>query len=145
MKKIMIIGSTSCGKTTFCQALNKLPMDYKKTQTVEVYYNTIDTPGEYLDNRNLYRALLVTSVEAEVIILMQDCTDERCMFAPSFSTMFNNKPVYGIVSKIDLSKDKNQIELAKEKLLLAGAEKVFEISSAKGKGIETVRNYLTGQ
>lgn len=145
MKKIMIIGSTSCGKTTLCQVLNELPIDYKKTQTIEVYYNIIDTPGEYLENRSLYRALLVTSVEADIILLMQDCTDEKCMFAPSFSTMFGEKPVYGVVSKIDLLKDEDQIKDAENKLLLAGVKKTFKISSVNGEGIEDLRNFLTDQ
>ena len=28
--------------------------------------------------------------DAEVIVLVQDCTDDTCMFAPGFATMFGN-------------------------------------------------------
>lgn len=142
MKKIMLVGSVSCGKTTFSQALNDLTIRYKKTQSVEIMQNIIDTPGEYLENRNFYRALSVVSVEADIIILLQDCTDNRCMFAPSFSAMFNGKKVLGIITKIDLAKDETKIDDQEQKLKFAGAEKVFKVSSVTGTGIDEVREYL---
>jgi ethanolamine utilization protein EutP len=142
-KKIMLIGRTSCGKTTFCQALHNLDICYKKTQSVELIDNTIDTPGEYIENRSLYRALIVTSVDADLIILIQDCTGHECIFAPSFSTMFNGKPVVGIVSKIDNIENEEHILQAEEKLELAGVEKIFRVSSIKNIGIEEVREYLS--
>lgn len=143
MKKIMIIGRTSCGKTTFSQALNHIPLKYKKTQTIEVINNTIDTPGEYIENRRLYRALIVTSAEAEAVVMMQDCTVSECIFPTSFSAIFNGKPVIGIVSKIDSAKDEEQILWAERMLKLAGAKHIFMISSVKGIGIEAVKEYLS--
>ena len=59
MKKILLVGSVSCGKTTLCQRLNGLVQDYKKTQAIEVVGKTIDTPGEYLERRSLFSALMV--------------------------------------------------------------------------------------
>ena len=44
MKKIILIGNVACGKTTICQYLNHMEIKYKKTQALEVYNTTIDTP-----------------------------------------------------------------------------------------------------
>ena len=57
MKKIILIGNVACGKTTICQYLNHMEIKYKKTQALEVYNTTIDTPGEYLENRGYLRSL----------------------------------------------------------------------------------------
>ena len=61
MKKIILIGNVSCGKTTLCQYLNGQELSYKKTQALEVVRTTIDTPGEYLEHRSFLQALIVTS------------------------------------------------------------------------------------
>ena len=60
MKNIIFMGKTGSGKTTLCQKLDQLELKYKKTQSVELYNNAIDTPGEYMENRNLYNALIKT-------------------------------------------------------------------------------------
>ena len=37
--------------------------------------SAIDTPGEYLENRGMYKALVVRGVEGDVIVFVQDATD----------------------------------------------------------------------
>ena len=70
MKKIMVIGRVGCGKTTLCQRLFQKELQYQKTQSIELVGGTaIDTPGEYVENRAFYRALVVSGVEADVILL----------------------------------------------------------------------------
>jgi len=59
----MLIGSIGAGKTTLSQALIDEIIRYKKTQSIEFGDYIIDTPGEYLDNRVYYNALIVTSAE----------------------------------------------------------------------------------
>ena len=142
MKRLMLIGRTYCGKTSFCQAFYDMTIKYKKTQSIEIMNDIIDTPGEYMENRSLYRALSVTSADADLIGLMQACNDKQSMFAPSFSTMFNGKLVFGIVSKIDLAKDEEEIIRAEKSLKLAGAEKIFRLSSTSGIGINEIRDFL---
>lgn len=143
MRTIMLVGRTHCGKTTFCQALFEKERREKKTQTVEILDGAIDTPGEYFENRRLYRALMVTSIEAEVIVLMQDCTDAESMFPPLFATMFSGKPVLGVVSKVDLG-DPDKVARAREILAAAGADPVFTVCSLDGEGITGVRAALSG-
>lgn len=140
MKKIILIGQVACGKTTLCQRLNGLEQAYKKTQAIEVVNYTIDTPGEYLEHRAYLQSLVVTSVEAEVVLFIQDATSERFMFSPGQSVAFPI-PVIGVVTKTDIASEKQQIQ-AEELLRLAGAERVFRISSVSGDGLDELFRYL---
>ncbi|MBX4261842.1 EutP/PduV family microcompartment system protein [Clostridium estertheticum] len=141
MKMLMLIGKTSCGKTTLTQAINKENLKYKKTQTVEIIDGIIDTPGEYIENRAYYRALIVTSVDSDVIAVIQDCTQEESIFPPSFASMFA-KPVIGIITKTDLCNDENKLKMAEEVLFNAGVERIFRVSAFNKLGLEDLKNYL---
>ena len=141
MKKIMLVGRTGAGKTTFCQAIHNEEIHYKKTQAVEVIDNTIDTPGEFMENRRLYGALMVTGADADYIVLLRDCTEPQTIFAPSFTSMFA-KPAIGLVTKTDLAQNENQIKRSREDLEIAGCQKVFEISSVSGEGLDEVMQFL---
>ena len=141
MKKIMLVGRTGAGKTTFCQAIYGEELRYQKTQAVEIIHGAIDTPGEYLENRRLYRALIVTAAEADLMVLLQYCTDGQCWFAPEFAGMFG-KPAIGLVTKTDLAADEQALRAAEEKLLLAGCQRIFHISSKENTGIDEVKAYI---
>lgn len=114
---------------------------YKKTQAVNIVNNAIDTPGEFVENRALYRALITSGADAEVIVLVQDCTDDTCMFAPGFATMFG-KPTVGLVSKVDIAESEEAIEQAREKLELAGCDRIFYISNKDRRGVDDVKAYI---
>ena len=58
----MFIGTTGSGKTTLTQALSNEKIEYKKTQAVDFRDYIIDTPGEYIDNKMYYNALIVTLI-----------------------------------------------------------------------------------
>ena len=103
MKKIMLIGRTSCGKTTLTQKLMNEEVKYKKTQAVTYKSKIIDTPGEYVENKMYYKSLLVLSADAKIIVLVQSAIDGATLFPPKFSTMFPKKEVIGLVTKIDLA------------------------------------------
>ncbi len=141
MKKMMLIGRSGAGKTTFCQALNDLKLEYKKTQAIEFLDNAIDTPGEYMERQSLYRALIVTAIEADLIVMVQSCTDEVCVFPPGLSGMFG-KPAVGIISKTDLAEKPEMIEEAEQKLRLAGCDRIYPISSLRKDGLSEIRRFL---
>ncbi|MBU3209980.1 EutP/PduV family microcompartment system protein [Clostridium algidicarnis] len=141
MKKIMLIGSIGAGKTTLSQALIGEIIRYKKTQSIEFGDYIIDTPGEYLDNRVYYNALIVTSAEADVIALVQDSSNDTSNFPPGFGSMFN-KEVIGICTKIDLCKDEKSLKRTEEFLITAGAEKIFCVNAAEKKEIEELKRFL---
>ncbi|MFD3446737.1 EutP/PduV family microcompartment system protein [Microbacteriaceae bacterium 4G12] len=141
MKKIILMGKTGCGKTTLCQKLHAQQIQYQKTQAVDYYSKVIDTPGEYMENRSYYKALIVTAVEADVIGLVQDCTEEGTYFPPSFGSSFP-KPVIGIITKIDLAQSPEHVQRAREYLEMAGASAIFETSVWTGVGIKELEHYL---
>ena len=139
MKRIMLIGRSGCGKTTLVQAVNDLDRVHTKTQTVEFHLNMIDTPGEYIENRLFYKALIVTSAECDVIALVQSCTDEECVFPPKFASIFP-KPVIGIITKTDYKAVK--LPDTVECLEMSGVHSIYNTSSITGEGIEALRKLL---
>ncbi|MPQ42909.1 EutP/PduV family microcompartment system protein [Clostridium tarantellae] len=141
MSRVIFIGKTGCGKTTLCQKLNELEFEYKKTQAVELYDNAIDTPGEYMENRNYYNALIVTAADADVIALVYDCTSEEGYIPPAFASIFP-KEVIGIITKISLAKNKEHIEIAKDKLEIAGVGRIFKVDTIQNIGIDKLLKYL---
>lgn len=141
MKKVIFIGKTGSGKTTLCQKLHDIELNYKKTQSVEVYDESIDTPGEYLENRFYYKALIVTAVDADIIALVYDCTEDESYLAPGFATMFAKETI-GVITKIDSAKDEGAIQRAEEILIAAGVERVFKVDTLAGRGIDELISYL---
>ncbi|MDT8976301.1 MULTISPECIES: EutP/PduV family microcompartment system protein [Paenibacillus] len=141
MRKIIFAGSTGSGKTTLCQWLHGQEIAYKKTQAIESFDQAIDTPGECIENRYLYKMLLVSSVDADVIGLVQDCTKEDSYFPPAFATVFA-KPVIGVVTKAELAESQEQIAQARAHLQAAGVEQIFEVSTIENVGVEALQQYL---
>ncbi|MCR2043820.1 EutP/PduV family microcompartment system protein [Anaerosalibacter massiliensis] len=139
MKKIMLIGETSSGKTTLTQVLNDKEIGYKKTQALEYANNILDTPGEYIENRRYYNAIIMSSVDYDIIGFVQDSTSNNIVFPPNFASMFNKK-VIGIITKIDCCN--SDVKKAKEYLERAGVGNIFYIDSISNRGIENIRKLL---
>ena len=144
MKKIIFIGQTGCGKTTLCQYLHDMEIKYKKTQQIDFFKDSIDTPGEFLENRFLYNALISTSVEAEYIGFIQNAENQFSYFPPFFASTFN-KFAIGIISKIDKVSNEKQIMQAERFLTLAGVKKIFKISTVTGEGLEEFSEWLNDE
>ncbi len=142
MKKVMPIGRVGCGKTLLSQCLTGQERCDKKTQTVEVVGGVaIDTPGEYVENKSFFKALVVTAVEADCILLVQACDDIEFSFSPRMYGMFN-RPMVGVLTKMDLKPAAKQVESIKDLLRLVGAEHVFCVSSLTGEGMDELREFL---
>lgn len=139
MKKIMLIGRSESGKTTLSQVLKEEEIRYHKTQYTNYFDTIIDTPGEYVQSKELASALAVYSYEADLIGLLLSATEEYSLYSPCI-TAIANREVIGIVTQID-KKDGHPLR-AKEWLHLAGCETVFLISAVTGEGIEELRSYL---
>ena len=139
-RHVLLIGSSTCGKTTLCQRLNGLTIKYQKTQTIGVINNTIDTPGEYLENRNMYKGIIVAAMDSDLVLFLQDATDERFRFSPGQAAFFSI-PVVGVVSKIDIASEE-QIADATEMLELAGCQKIFLTSSVTGEGTDELLDFI---
>lgn len=141
MRKIMLIGTIGAGKTTLAQTIKNEIIEYKKTQAIEFDDYIIDTPGEYIENKVYYNALIITAVEADVIALVHDSTKKGTSFPPGFGNMFN-KDVIGICTKTDLCEDEENLKISKEYLSSAGAQNIFYISAVNNIGIEELKEYL---
>lgn len=141
MKKIIFIGKTGSGKTTLCQKLNSLKLSYKKTQAVEIYQNAIDTPGEYLENRHYYSALIMSAVDADLIALIGDPTAYENFIPPAFSGSFS-KEVIGIITKISLVRCSEQIKKVEQSLLEAGVTRIFKVDTIENIGIKELFEFL---
>ncbi len=141
MKKIALIGNVSSGKTTISQALLDMVIEYKKTQMVEVLGGAIlDTPGEYLERRQMRGTLAIIATEADVIGLVISPIDDLVMLPPGYAGSFA-KPVIGIVTKIDLASDE-QISYAIKNLQMAGVSKIFKVSCVTDEGMAELKAYL---
>lgn len=142
MKRVILIGKSGCGKTSLCQRLFNEDLSYKKTQAIEVIGGTaIDTPGEYMEHRQFYKALVVTAVEADAVLLLHAADDTQFIFSPRMSGMFN-RPVIGIITKIDVNSDPDRLAQVQYALEYAGASKIFKVSNTTGEGIPQLINYL---
>ena len=141
MKKIMFVGPVGVGKTTLTQRLKGLELTYYKTQAVEFHDTIIDTPGEFLQHRRYYNALNVTGADADVIGLLVAASNQMQTFPQGFSSLFNQE-VIGIVTKIDMAEQPEQIEKARRQLKAAGAQEIFEISATENEGIDRLQAYL---
>ena len=134
-QRMMLIGRSQAGKTTLCQRINNEDLRYHKTQTVQIINkNIIDTPGEYLERFSMRGALIVTSTDADVIVLVQDATESGTMFPPLFNSMFT-KPVVGVVTKCEIA-DEHLIARAEKYLRSAGTKEIFFTSSVTGEGVD---------
>lgn len=143
MKKIILVGTVACGKTTLCQRIHGMALVYKKTQALEVVNETIDTPGEYLEHRAFLRNLMMTAVDTDLVLFLLDATQERFMYSPGQAASFPMQ-VAGVVTKIDLASE-TQRRQARELLELTGASPIFEVSSLTGAGIDALLDYLKAE
>ena len=139
MRKIMFIGRSEAGKTTLTQAMKGNTITYHKTQYVNHYDVIIDTPGEYLQSKNLISALAVFTAEADVIGLLMDATEPYSLYSPNLTPVCNRE-VVGVVTKIDHWAA--QPAQAAAWLELAGCKKIFYTSAYTGEGIADILSYL---
>ncbi len=139
MRKIMLVGRSEAGKTTLTQALKGEKIGYHKTQYINYHDVVIDTPGEYVENRELARALGLYTFEADVVGLLVSAREPFCLFPPNCATSANRE-VIGIVTQIN-EPDANP-ELAALWLRIAGCREVFFVDSVKGEGVDKILEHL---
>ena len=143
MIKGLFVSKSGCGKTSLCQRLQGEEIKYKKTQSIDLYVDSIDTPGEYLENRNYYSALITTAAEANMIALVQECGDTISMMPPGFAGTFGRE-VIGIITKTDIGECEDSIDIIEEQLRVAGVSRVFKVSAYSTEGIEELKRYVDG-
>lgn len=139
MKKIILMGRSECGKTTLTQALKREKIEYHKTQYVNYFDVIIDTPGEYIQTKQLGYALALYAYEADVVGLLMSATEPYSLYPPNITCMVNRE-VVGIVTKIH--EDKANVERAERWLRLTGCQKIFFVDSTTQEGVSDILEYL---
>lgn len=140
MKKVLLVGGVGAGKSTFRQRLLSEPIEYAKTQALEVYDGIIDSPGEYLERGHYWRALQFTSYDVDLVALLLDPTADATRMPPGFASSFAC-PVVGVVTKSTLA-NAEQLAEARDRLEAEGADPVIVVDSLTGAGFEQVREVL---
>lgn len=140
MKKIILMGRSESGKTTLTQALKGEQIKYHKTQYMHYFDVVIDTPGEYIQTKNLGYALALYAYEADVVGLLLSATEPYSLYPPNITCMVNRE-VIGIVTRIH--DDKAAPQRAAKWLALAGCRKIFYVDSKSGEGISDILEYLS--
>ncbi len=140
IKRIMLVGRSEAGKTTLTQALMGRDIKYEKTQYISYDDLIIDTPGEYMQTKELGSGLAVYSYESDIIGLLISATEPFSLYPPNITGQVNRE-VIGIVTKIDRP-DAN-VEQAVNWLKLCGCKKIFKVSSYTSEGIPELLEYLS--
>lgn len=139
-KRVMIIGAIEAGKSSLVRALFNDEQPARKTQALEYRDWVIDTPGEYSENPMFYRTLMATSLEAGIVVMVQDATRDRNYFPPGFSQGFPQDCV-GVITKIDHpNADPERAEAFLRQSL--GEGNIFRTSSHTGEGVSELLAFL---
>ncbi|WP_321391116.1 EutP/PduV family microcompartment system protein [uncultured Desulfuromusa sp.] len=139
MNKVLLIGKTGSGKTTLIQSFLEQKVVFKKTQAITFTGMFVDSPGEFLENRRLYPALLTSSVSCNIVALIQDATAINSVFPPNFSSMFK-KRIIGVVTKVD--KQSSNPERAEKFLRRAGVAEIIRTSAIDKTGLSQLKTVL---
>lgn len=140
MQRVMVVGPVGAGKTSLIRVLQKDLNQVEKTQSIIFCDDAIDTPGEYAQIPRFYSALMVTAMEASVVVIVQDATDAKVNLPPGFAAMFS-RPVIGVVTKIDVP-GIDRVKATSRFLQMGVKEPIFFISSHTGEGIKELTEYF---
>lgn len=139
MKKIILVGRSEAGKTTLTQALKGENIHYHKTQYVNRFDVIIDTPGEYLQAKNLGNALAMYTFEADVVGILISAREPYSLYPPAVTPVCN-RDVIGIITQ--MNSPYADIAQARRWLELAGCKTIFEVDSKTGEGVWQILDYL---
>ena len=136
MKKIMLVGQNGSGKRAVIRNCFDENYNSKRALAVEYHGCFINTPSEFLENRLFYPALITTSAECDILVMLQNATHVTSLFPPCFGSMFNRK-VIGLITSAEAEDAK--IERAERFLHEAGAREIFCVNFTSKRDIETLR------
>ena len=139
LKPIMVIGPVGSGKSTLLKALEYIPGEVRKTQSIRYTPLAIDTPGEMMQIPYLYNSFILNSCRARAVFFLVNA--KRYTRMPPKIALALKAPAYGIVSQID-GAGKDEILRAESLLQMVGLKKIFLISSITGEGLEELKKFL---
>lgn len=141
MNRVMLAGETGVGKSALVRAFSGGAYVKTRPMSVEYFGQFIITPGEFLENRRFYRALITASADCNLLVMMQDATRDTSLFPPQFATAFNRQ-VVGVITRIDAPNARP--DRAERFLHNAGVHTLFLLSLQTGQGLEALRALFAG-
>lgn len=103
LDNIVFVGEVDAGKSALiAKLLSGMQTQTGKTQS-PIFYpgKIIDTPGEFIDHRALNGALLSTICTVKTIVVLQPATATHYSPANGLLTVYANKNIVGVISKVD--------------------------------------------
>ena len=142
-KRVMVIGPSRCGKTTLVRALEEDGRPLRRTPDLIYGKRTMDCPGSYVENADMYKHLIAASQDASHVLILVDQSRPIDIYSPNFARVFT-KPVIGVITKVDLMPE-NEESCLRQMRLIGVEEPIFRVSVPEGIGIEALKQYLFGQ
>ena len=139
MKRVMLIGETGSGKRELIRALSNGEYVPRRAMAAEYLGPFIHTPGEFLENRRFYRALITTSLECAALLFLHNASHHTSLFPPKFASIFNRR-VIGIITGTD--EPGADIALAERFLRNAGVCRIFPLRLADDADVDKLRVIL---
>ena len=68
----MVIGPSQCGKTTLVRALEEDDRPLRRTPDLIYGKRTMDCPGSYVENADMYKHLIAASQDASHVLILID-------------------------------------------------------------------------
>ena len=138
---MLLIGERGAGKRNIIQAFADKAFLPRGSMSVEYCGPFIVTPGEFLENRRFYCALIAIAGECDILAFVQNATRKNSLFPPRFAAMFN-RTVVGIITHANAAAA-NQ-ERAERFLQNAGIRDCILFEEKHGPGFEAIRSLLVG-
>lgn len=88
-RRIMLIGEQASGKGELIALLTGGRWQARRVMAVEFCGPFINTPGEFLENRRFYPALITAAMDCSLICFLQNARSRTSLFPPRFASMFN--------------------------------------------------------
>ena len=139
MKKLFLMGRSEAGKTSLTQALKGEDLHYEKTQYTTTGKDTIDTPGEYAESKNLGVGLACFSFEADVVAVVQAADEPYNLFSPGLPA-FVLRPLIGVITKVD--SPYANVPMVRQWMENAGCERIFLVNNVTREGVDELMAYL---
>lgn len=139
-KRVMVIGSAGCGKSSLIQFLEGRYAPLRKAPEPIYGEKTIDCPGGYVENTYMYKHLIAIAQDASHVVLVIDASKQMDVYSPGFAQVLG-KPTVGVITKLDLAPENEMI--CRERLRRAGVQgPVFCLNASEGTGVQAIKGYL---
>ena len=141
-KRVMVIGPSRCGKTTLVRALEEDDRPLRRTPDLIYGKRTMDCPGSYVENADMYKHLIAASQDASHVLILVDQSRPIDIYSPNFARVFT-QPVVGVITKVDLTPE-NEESCMRQMRLIGIESPIFRVSVPQGIGIAALKEYLFG-